>query len=215
MGVKLKVLSGKHAGKELPITKKTFTIGRASDCQLRPGSDAISRHHCRIEVVDGRLTIRDLGSRNGTQVNGETISEQVELKSGDHFNVGPLEFEVMIEHRVGGQKRSKVKSVAEAADRSAEGGRQTYEDEISNWLVDDAPRIAGKYVPEETQTIELDQTGKTEGGSANETKSGNDTKASDSSKKEPGKLPPPPPKPMAKDSCEAAADVLREMMRRR
>jgi len=54
MDLKLKVLEGKNAGQEVPVTGKKFFIGRAEDCHLRPGSDLISR----LMRVDDRRRLR-------------------------------------------------------------------------------------------------------------------------------------------------------------
>ena len=55
-------------------------VGRASDCDIRfPADDKhadISRHHCRFEIDPPALHVRDLGSRNGTYVNGENIGQR-------------------------------------------------------------------------------------------------------------------------------------------
>jgi len=125
MEVKLIVVSGKHAGKVVPVAGPKFFIGRAEDCQLRPGSDLVSRHHCVILVEEGLVTVRDFGSKNGTFVNAEKVKNEQELKSGDVLKVGPLEFEVRLAVEVGGKKKPKVRSVQEAAARTV----QTADDE--------------------------------------------------------------------------------------
>ena len=53
MEVRLKVFVGPNAGKELPVAGPKFLMGRAEDCQLRPRSDLISRHHCVLLIEDG------------------------------------------------------------------------------------------------------------------------------------------------------------------
>ena len=73
MHVKLKVLRGASAGREVGIRGAKFFIGRSEECQLRANSDAISRRHCAITISDTEIAIQDLGSRNGTYVNGERI----------------------------------------------------------------------------------------------------------------------------------------------
>lgn len=92
----LKILGGKHRNKAVVISSKKFIIGREQDCHLRPSSDAISRHHCVFSVDDFAVRLRDLGSTNGTRVNGETLRGEVILKSGDVIGVGTMEFELII-----------------------------------------------------------------------------------------------------------------------
>jgi pSer/pThr/pTyr-binding forkhead associated (FHA) protein len=134
MEVKLKVCVGASAGKELTVAGPKFFIGRAEDCQLRPKSDLISRHHCVLMVDDSALTVRDLGSRNGTLVNDEQVAGERELLAGDRLKVGPLEFEVVISRTLApAQKRPKVTSVLEAAVRTA-AGHPGAQNDVTQWL---------------------------------------------------------------------------------
>jgi pSer/pThr/pTyr-binding forkhead associated (FHA) protein len=92
----LKVIGGKQDGNRIALPPK-FLIGREQDCQLRPNSELVSRHHCMFTLDDYTLRLRDLGSTNGTFVNNEPLDGQVVLKSGDTVRVGNLEFEVVIQ----------------------------------------------------------------------------------------------------------------------
>src|SRR5215211_9209417 len=94
MMLKLIVLAGAKEGLEIPLKKDKFLIGRAKECALRAGSEAISRRHCAIIHRESGYTVRDLGSRNGTHVNDEKISAEVPLKDGDELRVGPLHFRI-------------------------------------------------------------------------------------------------------------------------
>jgi pSer/pThr/pTyr-binding forkhead associated (FHA) protein len=123
MEVKLVVVHGKHAGQEIPIPGPKFFIGRAEDCNLRPHSDLVSRHHCVVMVEEGFVAVRDFNSKNGTFVNGEKITGETEIKSGDHLKVGQIEFEVQIAPTLAGKKAPKVKSVQEAAARTVQSAR--------------------------------------------------------------------------------------------
>jgi len=93
---KLKVVGGKHHGKIIPLSTHKFLIGREQDCQLRPNSELVSRHHCVFNLDDFTVRLRDLGSTNGTLVNGTRVRGEVTLKSGDRVRVGKLDFEVVI-----------------------------------------------------------------------------------------------------------------------
>ena len=72
MNVKLVVVQGKPEGKEIPLRTPKFLIGRGTECHLRPNSELISRHHCLLIIGESGVTLRDLGSTNGTLVNGPT-----------------------------------------------------------------------------------------------------------------------------------------------
>jgi pSer/pThr/pTyr-binding forkhead associated (FHA) protein len=153
MEVKLIVNSGKNKGKEIPLPGQQFLIGRGESCHLRPASERISRKHCAIIVSEGRVSIRDLKSTNGTIVNNERISEEKELKNGDKINVGGvIEFEIQFTVAVGGKKSPKVSSIQEAAVRTVE--KATSDDlDITQWLDDESPKK-----PSSSNNIELKNT---------------------------------------------------------
>lgn len=93
--VQLKVVGGRQDGKLLPLPTGRFLVGREEDCQLRPKSELVSRHHCVFNVDDFAVRLRDLGSTNGTHVNGERIQGQVLLEQDDEVRIGKLEFRVV------------------------------------------------------------------------------------------------------------------------
>ena len=225
MDLKLKVMDGKHAGQEVPVTVNKFFIGRAEDCQLRPASDLISRHHCAILVEEGYIAIRDFGSKNGTYVNDERVCGECELKAGDQLRVGPLNFVVDIAHGLAAKKRPPVASVQEVAARTAETASASSID-VTQWLASEAkPKTTA-----DTQRLEFSDTSITQTGAreivpepvADASASGvGDTAAPageaphDAAKsKTPGKLP-PIPRDVSKDSRDAAAKVLAQLRKRR
>ena len=83
----------------VPIYQLPFTIGRTSKNRLRLRNSHTSRSHAVIEEVDGRLSLRDLGSRNGTAINGARITEPVSLTDGDRIAFGNIEltFQAFVE----------------------------------------------------------------------------------------------------------------------
>jgi len=91
----LKVLGGKHEGKLVPLPQGKFLVGREKDCHLRPSSDLISRHHCVFQLDDYAVRLRDLGSTNGTGVNGQRLHGETVLNAGDRVVIGPLNFELV------------------------------------------------------------------------------------------------------------------------
>ena len=92
----LKVVSGKQAGQTIPLPIGKFLIGREEDCHLRPNSDLVSRHHCVFLVDEYGVRLRDLGSTNGTFINGEKLVGSKPLEQGHIVECGGLKFEVLI-----------------------------------------------------------------------------------------------------------------------
>src|SRR5262245_60331802 len=212
MEVQLKVLVGSSAGQTIKVPGPKFYIGRSEDCQLRPRSDLISRHHCAIIVEGEYVAVRDFGSKNGTYVNDERVSSERELKPGDRLKVGPLEFEVCYDlGSLGGPKRPKVGSIKEAAARTADSGvvkkpgEKADEIDLSEWLGEDLVNESDTRemrAPSESTEIKLDA-----------------AKSAGS-----GEQPIAPPKPgdskpapkndnSASGSDEAAAEMLRKLRR--
>src|SRR4029077_9577860 len=103
MRVILRVLEGPYTGREFTFEQHdTFLIGRSEDAQLYlPEDRFFSRHHCLLEIAPPRCFLRDLGSTNGTFVNGQKVSEAF-LHSGDRIQGGQtvLEVEVQSERAV-------------------------------------------------------------------------------------------------------------------
>jgi DNA-binding NtrC family response regulator/pSer/pThr/pTyr-binding forkhead associated (FHA) protein len=84
----LLLLSGPSAGLRYEVLAEA-TIGRSPSCEIPlPEDDQMSRRHARFAVVDAQVHLTDLGSRNGTVVNGERISGEVVLHPGDRVQVG-------------------------------------------------------------------------------------------------------------------------------
>ena len=84
----LKFISGKYQGGEFPLrVDKEVVIGRSSELDMVLVEDMVSRKHAKITVASGKVTIQDLGSTNGTFVNGEKI-KQTRLKEGDRILIG-------------------------------------------------------------------------------------------------------------------------------
>ena len=75
--------------KNFPLKAGKTIIGRKEDCDLRIPLAEISRKHAMLIVDAESVTIRDLGSSNGTYVNNQKISEQ-QINPGDHIVVGPV-----------------------------------------------------------------------------------------------------------------------------
>ena len=84
----LRFISGKYQGGEFPLRlEREITIGRSSELDMVLIEDMVSRRHAKIHTGNGHVAIMDLGSTNGTFVNGEKI-KKVRLKEGDRILIG-------------------------------------------------------------------------------------------------------------------------------
>lgn len=82
--------------KDFPLARESTRIGRKDDCHLRIPTNDVSREHCEVVITDGGAKVRDLGSSNGTFINGRRVKEQ-DLGAGDRLGVGPVTFVVQID----------------------------------------------------------------------------------------------------------------------
>lgn len=84
----LRFISGKYQGGEYPLPMdREIVIGRGGELDIVLVEDMVSRKHAKITTVEGKIVIQDLGSTNGTFVNGEKI-KKARLKEGDRVLIG-------------------------------------------------------------------------------------------------------------------------------
>jgi pSer/pThr/pTyr-binding forkhead associated (FHA) protein len=74
--------------REIPLNQGEFLIGRGTDCDLRLRVSSVSRHHCLIRLTGDGATLVDLGSSNGTYLNGKRVRSQADLHHGDELRLG-------------------------------------------------------------------------------------------------------------------------------
>jgi len=83
-GMVVRVIGGLDAGLSLPVRPGRVRLGRGEEAEIRVASADVSRLHCEIEVTDdGRVTVNDLGSRNGTDVNGVRLTGPTRIGPDD------------------------------------------------------------------------------------------------------------------------------------
>ena len=85
--------TGPLAGLSFGVAQ-ALTIGRALDCDLALTSHAVSRHHAKLSLDSGKLLVEDLGSANGTAVNGEKIGGICQLHNEDELRFHDIVFRV-------------------------------------------------------------------------------------------------------------------------
>ena len=128
MKVNLVLLKVGGINKSFVLPSSVTIVGRRQDCDLCVPLMVISRRHCAINMDGGELSIRDLGSSNGTSVNGERVEEAI-LSPGDKVSIGPLTFvvqidgvpsEIAVDHQLGSQSGIRAKVKTDGADITAD-----------------------------------------------------------------------------------------------
>jgi sigma-B regulation protein RsbU (phosphoserine phosphatase) len=115
-----------------PLDQPAFTIGRSSRNSIHIPDGTVSKDHAEIVRRGDRNFIRDLGSRNGTRVNGVEAREAIALTAGDRLEIGhiqlrvtegPPQLEVTLSDAtvIGSSKKIRVEQVLERRSRTAEG----------------------------------------------------------------------------------------------
>ncbi|MBA3710299.1 MAG: protein kinase, partial [Planctomycetes bacterium] len=116
---KLVCQSGPTAGHEYPLTKDVTILGRQSACDVQIHDTMSSRAHCQVRR-DGKLfSLVDLGSRNGTLLNGKKVSER-QLSFGDRIAVGHAEY--LFVKEAGDVELKDLLSKYEILEKIGEGG---------------------------------------------------------------------------------------------
>jgi transcriptional regulator with GAF, ATPase, and Fis domain len=93
---RLLVLSGPLKDSTIPLSESEITIGREVSNGIAVADPSVSRKHCLVSAQDGEFRVRDLDSRNGTQVNGTGVKEQG-LQHGDQISTGDSSFLFLLE----------------------------------------------------------------------------------------------------------------------
>ena len=91
----LKVIKGSSAGQVLALSGENVILGRHPSCQIVLDNASVSRQHAQILVEHGIFMVEDLRSRNGTQVNKQSIRGRTELRDGDEIRVCDYAFVFM------------------------------------------------------------------------------------------------------------------------
>ena len=86
----------------MEVRATPFIMGRGTDASLCVADDQVSRHHCQIEQDGGNYIIRDLGSTNGTFLNGVRVLI-CRLHPGDQLQIGSSQILFSLGYRFGGQ----------------------------------------------------------------------------------------------------------------
>jgi phosphoserine phosphatase RsbU/P len=86
---RLRLIGKDGSERDFPLSDGDLIIGRTIDAGLRLQGTEVSRRHCKLSVNSGHFRIEDLGSSNGTYVNGSRLRSATDLQPGDEIRVGP------------------------------------------------------------------------------------------------------------------------------
>jgi pSer/pThr/pTyr-binding forkhead associated (FHA) protein len=132
----LRFISGKYQGGEYPLAEgQEIVIGRSSELDMVLVEEMVSRKHARIALTDGTISIEDLGSTNGTFVNGEKV-QQGTLREGDRVLIGTNILKVVAAPQ-DAEARANLKAMAV--------GRVTarQQQQPGTRVTEEAPRMSG------------------------------------------------------------------------
>lgn len=129
----LRFISGKYQGGEYPLAEgQEIVIGRSSELDMVLVEEMVSRKHARIALADGTINIEDLGSTNGTFVNGEKV-QQGTLREGDRVLIGTNILKVVAAPQ-DAQARANLKAMAVGRVTAKQQGPR---------VTEEAPRMSG------------------------------------------------------------------------
>lgn len=118
------------ATREIPLGDSALTVGRAATNTISTKDAKASREHFRLENAGGAWTVTDLGSTNGTRVNGTVIGAPTTLKKGDRIAIGQAEFvfrddsgDTAVDLPAAGGSEDLVGTLRRHRDRLAAAGR--------------------------------------------------------------------------------------------
>jgi len=95
------IVEGPGAGQEYPLEKAVSVVGRERGVDIPLPDTTVSRRHAAIDAATGGFRLKDLGSTNGTLLNGRKIRESA-IRHGDRFQVGNTTLQFVVEEREGG-----------------------------------------------------------------------------------------------------------------
>ena len=81
-------------GPAIELVKELTLVGRNDDCDVRLDHKSVSKLHCILVKTDGLVLVRDLGSTNGTRVNGQRVTTQ-RVNPGDEISFGSLKIKLL------------------------------------------------------------------------------------------------------------------------
>jgi len=112
----------------------TILIGRVPSCTIPLKFAGVSREHAKIEIHDGEATVQDLGSRNGTTLNGTRLaSEPVRLRDGDRIEIADIQIHFLV---VQSDRDEEIQALARDTEVAARMGTALTEGSFGTLVVE-------------------------------------------------------------------------------
>ncbi len=145
MNLTLVFLKDDGARRDLPVKGDDVVLGRGEQADLRIPLPVVSRRHCRIRSEDDAILVEDLGSSNGTFINGEKLTQETPLTPGDRLTLGSITLTAVIdgepkeiEPPIRQLEQSKESGAPDDTDpedlRGADAGDSDSDDEIADLI---------------------------------------------------------------------------------
>jgi pSer/pThr/pTyr-binding forkhead associated (FHA) protein len=120
-----------EGGNAIELSRDLTVVGRKEDCDLRLDHKSISKFHCVIVKMENTLLLRDLGSTNGTMVNGKKI-RRATLKNNDCLNIANLPFRIQISIGDAVEKKPQFEGTIQINNRDVETEDKNDDDKNSD-----------------------------------------------------------------------------------
>jgi serine phosphatase RsbU (regulator of sigma subunit) len=148
-------LTGEHRGKRIHhlLQPGTTTVGRSETCDIVLPSQTVSRNHAEVRLADDRLTVIDLGSLNGTRVNGAGVETARPVRSSDVIEFGSVTLRVSDGHESSPaftDEREVSKNLQLERDDTADGDLVRAEPRLLKLLLEAGSLLVLPDRPEET-----------------------------------------------------------------
>lgn len=139
------------------VARDVTVVGRREDCDLRIPVGDVSRKHCRFVKEADTIRLEDLGSSNGTFINGQRVQEAV-LQPGDWIQIGPVQFVIQIDGLPPDDEIAPPIPTGDVLPGAHSGGDQMYE---SSGPIEPTEHVAGESAEPETPLGEEEPLGET------------------------------------------------------
>ncbi len=117
------------------ITRDMTVVGRREDCDLRIPLNEVSRKHCRLVRDGDTLRLEDLGSSNGTFLNGQRVQEAI-LQPGDSVQIGPVVFVLQVDGVPADEELNPISAAMVEANEASPGGEHMAAASTENEVAD-------------------------------------------------------------------------------